>query len=367
MKVKAVVVPKHNELNVTDVELDAPKADEVLVKIKAAGVCHSDLHTLRGELRAQPPLVLGHEGAGVVESVGSNVTRVKAGDRVMINWLPGCEVCPTCADGHPTLCETLPGTVLQGFQTDGTSRLSASDGSMLKQFLGSSTMAEYTVVNEKGVVPIPDDVPFDVAAITGCAVMTGVGAVMNTAKVAPGSSAVLIGCGGVGLCILQGLKMAGCYPIIAVDVIDSKLEFAAELGATHTINSKETDAIEAIKELTRGGAEYVFDSVGAPATISQAMMATKLYGTTTVTGMHNILEPVPVPMNTLIFQNKTLLGSFAGSGNPQTFLPKLLELYSGGRLDLDALITKRYPLSDIEEAFDDMETGRVVRGVLMLE
>ncbi len=367
MKVKAVVVPRHHELDVTEVELDAPRSDEVLVKIKAAGVCHSDLHTLRGELRAQPPLVLGHEGAGVVESVGDAVTRVKPGDRVMINWLPGCEVCSTCVSGHPTLCETFPETVFQGYQTDGTSRLTASDGGHLKQFLGSSTMAEYTVVNEKGVVPIPDGVPFDVAAITGCAVMTGVGAVMNTAKVAPGTSAVLIGCGGVGLCILQGLKMAGCYPLIAVDVMDSKLDFAAELGATHTINSRETDAVAAVQELTGGGAEYVFDSVGAPATITQAINATRLYGTATVTGMHDVLNPVAIPMNSLIFQNKTLLGSFAGSGNPQTFLTKLLELYTGGRLDLDSLITKRYPLSGIQQAFDDMEAGEIVRGVLVLE
>ena len=367
MKINAAVVHRHHELSVEEVELDAPKAGEVLVRIRAAGVCHSDLHTLRGELRAQPPLVLGHEGAGIVEAVGDGVTKVKPGDRVMINWLPGCQQCANCQHGIPTLCETFPSTVFQGYQVDGTSRLRSTDGSQLKQFLGSSTMGEYTVVVENGAIPIPDDVPFDVAAITGCAVMTGVGAVMNTAKVATGSSAVLVGCGGVGLCILLGLKLAGCYPLIAVDVLESKLDFALELGATHVLNGRDENVLDEIRKFTKGGADYVFDSVGAPPTMDQAIMAAGADGTITVTGMHDVLNPVALPVGPLIFQNKRLLGSFAGSGNPQTFLPKLLELYQGGRLDLGSLITRRYALDQIGQAFDDMEAGEVVRGVLMVE
>lgn len=367
MKIKAAIVRSHNDLVVDEVELENPKPGEVLVRLRAAGVCHSDLHTLRGELRAQPPIVLGHEGAGIVESTGDGVTKVSPGDHVMINWLPGCQKCGNCLAGSPTLCQTFPSTTFQGFQADGTSRIRAADGSTLKQFLSSSTMAEYTVVSEQGVIPIPQDVPFEVAAITCCAVMTGVGAVLNTAQVTPGSSAALIGCGGVGLSILLGLKLAGCYPIIAVDVLDSKLDFARELGATETINAKENDAVEAIRKLTGGrGATYVFDSVGAPATISQSVAAASINGTATISGMHNILKPVPIPADLLIFNNKRLQGSFAGSGKPLNFLPRLIELYRGGRLDIGALISRRYQLEQISMAFDDMEAGEIARGVLVM-
>ena len=368
MKMKAAVVRELNQLAIEEVELDPPKAGEVLVRIKAAGVCHSDLHTMRGELRAQPPIVLGHEGAGIVESIGDGVTRVKAGDRVMINWLPACESCPTCLAGHSSLCETFPSTTFQGLlPPSGESRLHAEDGTVLKHFLSAATMAEYSVVPEAGVIPIPDDVPFGVASIIGCAVMTGVGAVINTAQVLPGSSAALIGCGGVGLSILQGLRMSGAYPLIAIDVLDSKLDFATELGATHTINSRTGDLMKELHAIVPGGAEYVFDSVGRKETVAQAIHATAAYGSATVTGMHDALAEIPVPAGPLIFQNKKLLGSFVGSCRPQVDLPKLVELYRGGRLDIDALITKRYPLEEVNQAFADMEGGSVARGVLVFE
>ena len=285
--------------------------------MRAAGVCHSDLHTLRGELRARPPIVLGHEGAGTVEEVGADITSVKPGDRVLINWLPSCGQCATCLDDHPSLCETFPGTVFQGLLRDGSSRLQTEDGLTLKHFLSAATMAEYSVLPEAGVIPIPNDVPFDVAAVIGCAVMTGVGAVINTAQARPGRSAVVIGCGGVGLCILMGTVLAGCHPIIAVDLMDSKLAFAREMGATHTINGKETDAVKEILKMTGGGADYVFDSVGGPPTIDQAVRMTGNYGATTITGMHDVLEPIPVPVGPIIFQNKRFLGSFVGSSNPK--------------------------------------------------
>lgn len=367
MKMKAAVARELNQLTVETVDMDEPKADEVLVRIQAAGVCHSDLHTLRGELRARPPIVLGHEGAGIVEAVGADVQRVQPGERVLINWLPSCGQCATCRHGHTSLCETFPSTVFQGLLRDGSSRLHTEDGIQLKHFLSAATMAEYSIVPEAGVVPLPDDVPFDVAAIIGCAVMTGVGAVLNTAQVAPGSSAAVIGCGGIGLNIILGCKLAGCYPIIAVDVMESKLEFARELGATHTVNGRAEDAVEAMKRLVHNGPEYVFDSVGAPATIAQAVRAAAPYGTATVTGMHDILQPVPTPMDALIFQNKRLLGSFVGSSRPQVDLPKLIELYRGGRLNLDALISRHYKLDEVSQAFADMEAGTVARGVLMME
>lgn len=366
MKMKAAVARELNQLAVETVHLDSPKADEVLVRIRAAGVCHSDLHTLRGELRARPPIVLGHEGAGIVEEVGANVMSVKPGDRVLINWLPSCGHCATCLDDHPSLCETFPSTVFQGLLRDGSSRLKTEDGITLKHFLSAATMAEYAVVPEAGCISVPDDVPFDVAAVIGCAVMTGVGAVMNTAQARPGRSAVVIGAGGVGLCIIMGAVLAGCYPVIAVDLMESKLAFARDMGASHTINGKETDAVKTILSMTNGGADYVFDSVGMPVTMEQAVRATGNYGATVVTGMHDVLHPVPLPVGPIIFQNKRFLGSFVGSSKPQTDLPRLVELYRGGRLPLDQLISQHYALEDVNQAFADMEAGKVARGVLMM-
>lgn len=368
MEIKAAVVHELNQLSVETVQLDPPETGEVLVRIQAAGVCHSDLHTMRGELRAKPPIVLGHEGAGIVEKVGTGVTHVEPGDRVMINWLPACNICPTCLAGHPSLCVHFPNTTFQGLlPPNGETRLRSEDGQTLKHFLSAAAMAEYTVVPAAGVIPIPDDVPFDVAAIIGCAVMTGVGAVINTAMAQAGRSAAVIGCGGVGLCILLGCQLAGCHPIVAVDVKESKLEFARSLGATYTVNASKEDPVAAIRKLTNGGADYAFDSVGAPATIAQALQSAAVYGAATVTGMHDILKPVPIPADALIFQNKRLLGSFVGSSNPQIDLPKLVELYSGGRLDLDTLISQHYPLDKVSQAFDDMEMGMVARGVLVFD
>lgn len=365
MQIQAVVVRETNKITIETISLDPPKAQEVLVRIKAAGVCHSDLHTLRGELRATPPLVLGHEGAGIVEQVGSAVTGIKPGDRVMINWLPSCNRCVTCLRGEANLCERFPATTFQARLPEGTSRLTTSDGIQLKHMLSSATMAEYAVIDEAGIVPLAADVPFDVAAIIGCAVLTGVGAVLNTAQVKPGSSAAVIGCGGVGLSALLGCVLAGCAPIVAVDVLPSKLEFARQLGATHTINGRETNAVEALKQFGHFGPDYVFDSVGAAATIAQALNAVRPGGTAVISGMHASKVEVPISAGQLIFQNKRLLGSFAGSARPQVDLPHLIDLYRAGRLPVDKLISKHYALDQIEQAFADMEEGHVARGVIL--
>jgi S-(hydroxymethyl)glutathione dehydrogenase/alcohol dehydrogenase len=324
------------------------------------------LHTYKGELRSTPPLVLGHEGAGVVEAVGPGVTKAKPGDRVMINWLPSCLECPSCLAGRPTLCERFPTTTLQGRMMDGTMRHKALDGLELKPYLSSATMGEYAVINQNGLVQIPDDVPFDVAAVIGCAVMTGVGAVLNTAEIRAGSSAAVIGCGGVGLSALLGCVLAGCYPLIAVDIVPSKLDFARELGATHTINSREEDAVKALRKLTRTGPDYAFDSVGAAVTMNQALNSVRAGGTAVVMGMHALKEEVPISAGALIGQNKRLLGSFAGSSRPLVDLPKLVELYRGGLLPVDKLITHRYKLAEVNQAFADLEAGKVARGVLVM-
>jgi S-(hydroxymethyl)glutathione dehydrogenase/alcohol dehydrogenase len=367
VQIEAAVVRAINELTIEQVEMEKPGVHEVLVKMRAAGVCHSDLHTYKGELRTVPPVVLGHEGAGVVVEVGPGVTKVKAGDAVVINWLPGCNECPTCLAGRPNLCERFPSTTFQSLMPDGGTRHKTLDGMVLKPYLSSATMAEYAVIHQDGIVPLPEGVPFEVAAVIGCAVMTGVGAVLNTAQVEPGSSAAVIGCGGVGLSALLGCKLAGCYPIIAVDVMESKLEFARELGATHTINAREQDVIQVMRDLTRLGPDYAFDSVGSARTIPQALQCVRPGGTAVVMGLHSVKSEVPISPATLVFANKRLLGSFAGSARPLVDLPKLLELYKAGRLDLDKLISKRYPLADLHQAFHDMESGAIARGVLVFD
>lgn len=367
MKVHAVISRAIDELTVEDVELEAPRAGEALVRIHAAGVCHSDLHTYRGELRTTPPVVLGHEGAGIVEAVGPGVTRVKPGDRVMINWLPSCLECPSCLAGRPTLCERFPATTIQSLMPDGTMRHTTQDGLKLKPYLSSATMAEYAVIHQNGLVPIPDDVPFDVAAVIGCAVMTGVGAVLNTAQIAPGSAAVVIGCGGVGLSALLGCVLAGCDPLIAVDVVPSKLDFARELGASHTINGREEDVIKRLRDITRIGPDYAFDSVGAAVTIKQALMGVRAGGTAVVMGMHSLKEEVPISAAALIAQNKRLLGCFAGQSRPLVDLPKLISLYRSGKLPVGKLISHRYALDEAQQAFADLEAGKTARGVLMLD
>ncbi|MGL4648128.1 MAG: alcohol dehydrogenase catalytic domain-containing protein, partial [Caldilineaceae bacterium] len=226
MRMRAAVAHVVNQIAVETVTLDPPHANEVLVQMKAAGVCHSDLHTLQGQMRATPPIVLGHEGAGIVAAVGSAVTTVKPGDRVLINWMPVCRTCAHCLGGMPSQCEALPATTYRALLPDGTMRLHAADGSFLKHYLSAATFAEYAVVTEAGVIPIPDDVPFDVAAIVGCAVVTGAGAVFNTAGLrdgAAGVSAAVIGCGGVGLSALLACVYAGCHPILAIDTRAEKL------------------------------------------------------------------------------------------------------------------------------------------------
>ena len=367
MKIKAALVLEPKQLTIDTVELAAPKAGEILVKMRSAGVCHSDLHTYMGELRTQPPLVLGHEGAGVVEAIGAGVTKVKPGDHVLVNWLPGCDACPSCLRGQPNLCERLPSTTFQGALLDGTSRLSTVDGLSLKQYLSASTMAEYVVISEPSAIPVPKDVPFEIAAIIGCAVITGIGAVINTGQAPAGSSAAVIGCGGIGLSMIQGCKLSGCHPIIAVDVLDSKLEFARQMGATDTINAREVDAVKALQEATHNGPDYIFDSVGGPATIAQALKAVRPGGTAVIVGLHAALDDVPIPAASLVLQNKRLLGSFVGSVRPKLDLPMLVELYRAGRLQLDELISKRYPLEELPQAFTDMEAGNVARGVLVFD
>ena len=261
----------------------------------------------------------------------------------------------------------MPETTFQALLLDGTSRLKTLDGITLKHMLSAATMSEYIVIDEASAVAIPQDVPFEVAAITGCAVATGVGAVINTAEAKPGLPAAVIGCGGVGLSAVQGCKLAGSNPIVAVDVLERKLDFARRLGATDTINSSQIDAVEVLRELTGGGPEYIFDSVGSDSTIVQALEAARPGGIATIIGLHAVKAEVAISPATLVLQNKRLLGSFMGSVRPRLDLPRFIGLYRAGKLQLDDLITKRYSLEELPEAFADMEAGRVARGVLVFD
>jgi S-(hydroxymethyl)glutathione dehydrogenase/alcohol dehydrogenase len=367
MRTRAALAREIGRLSIEEVELDPPKADEVLIRMRAAGVCHSDLHTYRGELRAVPPLVLGHEGAGIVQQVGADVTRVKPGDRVLVNWIPACETCPTCLSGRHNLCERLAATTFQALLLDGTSRLRTLDGLTLKHYLSVATMSQYAVIHEASAIPFADDVPWEVAAIIGCAVATGVGAVINTAQARAGLPAAVIGCGGVGLSAIQGCKMVGCHPIIAVDVMESKLAFATRLGATHTVNASQGDPVQALQALTARGPEYVFDSVGSATTIAQSLQAARPGGTAVIVGLHAVRKEVPISPAALVLGSKRLLGSFIGSLRPRLDLPLLVELYRAGKLQLDELITRRYQLDDLPRAFHDMQAGEIARGVIVFD
>jgi S-(hydroxymethyl)glutathione dehydrogenase/alcohol dehydrogenase len=364
---RAAVVRETDRLGVETVLLGGPHEREVLVRIHAAGICHSDLHTLQGQLRATPPLVLGHEGAGVVVEIGSQVRSVAVGDRVMVNWMPACRQCSQCLEGRSYLCERLPSTTFSALLPDGSTRLRTQEGMALKHFLSSATFAEYAVLDEAGVIPIPADVPYEVAAVMGCAVVTGVGAVVNTAQAKAGRSAAVIGCGGVGLSVILGCVLAGLHPIVAVDTQANKLNFARELGATHTLHAVPgVHVADEIKSMVRGGVEYAFDSVGAATTIGAALDSARPGGSAVVMGLHGIKQPAAINPASLIYQNRRLLGSFFGSSSPFVDLPRLIELYRAGRLPVERLISARYNLNGINHAFADLEAGRLARGVVVL-
>lgn len=371
LSMRAAVSHLVNQIAIETVTLDPPHANEVLVRMCAAGVCHSDLHTMQGAMRATPPLVLGHEGAGVVEAVGAAVTSVKPGDRVLINWMPVCRQCAACTSGMPSQCEQMPLTVYRALLPDGTMRLHAADGSFLKHYLSAATWAEYSVVPEAGVVPMPDGVPFDTASIIGCAVVTGAGAVFNTAGLQPGQagvSAAVIGCGGVGLSALLACIYAGCHPILAVDTRTEKLEFARSLGATHILQmTPGLDVAAAVRNTLGALPQYAFDSVGASSTIAAALEMVAPGGCATVMGLHDVWKPAPINPAALVYQNKQLRGSFFGQADPAIDLPLLMNLQRSGDLPVERLITHRYTLDEIPQALADLDAGRVLgRGVVVM-
>lgn len=358
---KAVVAHELNRLVVEDVTLDAPKDHEVKIRMVAAGVCHSDLSALNGTIPQPLPLVLGHEGAGVVEEVGPGVTHVAPGDHVVMSFVPQCGRCFYCVRGESYLC-VLPrgGTML-----DGTHRLRLGD-TPLAAFCSLGNMAEHVVCPAISVVKIDKDVPLRVAALVGCGVTTGVGAVINTAKVEPGATVAVFGCGGVGLSTIQGARIAGAARIFAIDLSAEKLELAKRFGATDVLPGQ--DAAKAIVAATGSiGVDYAFEAIGMAAVVEEAIAATRRGGTTVAVGVGKVSESIK--LNALIFplSGKTLCGCMFGSANPSYDFPRLLDLYRGGKLDLEGMVTTTYGIDQAPQAFEDLKQGKNARGVIAFE
>ena len=365
MKVSAAVFYERGvPFSVETLDLEGPKAGEVLVKMAAAGVCHSDWHLMTGATQHKTPVVPGHEGAGVVEAVGEGVSRVKPGDHVALNWAPNCGECFYCLRDRPSLCETFVGPLWGGTMLDGTTRFS-KDGETVYHFSGLACFAEKTVVAEQACVPLNKVVPLGVAALIGCAVTTGVGSVLNTAAVEPGSSVVVYGAGGVGLSIIMGARLAGASKIIAVDTKEAKGDLAQEFGATDVlINSP--DVAKDVGGMTAGrGADYVFEAVGIPAVQEEALQVVRPGGTVVLVGLTSMDSGTNLPGAIITRQEKTVTGSYYGSANTARDFPLYADLYLQGRLDLDRLVTRTYVLDQINEGYAEMLNGEIARGIIV--
>ena len=350
-------------LVVEDVDLEPPRPGEVLVRIVATGVCHSDLHYIKGDLTMPMPVVLGHEASGVIASVGAGVESVRPGDHVVLLFAPACGACRYCDSGRPHLCEMR--YRVRGRMPDGTTRLRAR-GEEINHFTCVSSWAEQAVVPESGVLRIDRDLPLSVAALLGCAVTTGVGAVFNTARVTPGSSVVVIGLGGVGLNVVQGARIAGATTIVGVDLLDHRLEAARRFGATHAVNAKRDDAVAAVRDLTGGGADYAFEVIGRPETVRQAVDSVARGGVVVAVGIPPASAELAVAGSAFILNEKQLRGCFYGSSRLRDDIPRLLRLYYGRQLMLDELVTASYPLERVNEAVDVLDRGDGLRTILQV-
>lgn len=348
-------------LVIEEIEIDPPQIGEVKVRMAAAAICHSDIHIIRGDWGGEVPIVVGHEGAGIVEQVGSGVSLVREGDHVVVSLLRACGRCRSCTTGAPHLCE---GT----FALQSQSRLRNQRGQTILQGINTAAFAEYVIVDQSQVVPVPHVIPLESAALLACGVITGLGAVVNRAQVAPGSSVAVIGVGGVGLNAIQGARLVGAHPIIAIDLVDSKLQAASDFGATHTVNAAREDVQTAAAEMTGGRlADYVFVTVGSIAAAEQAYALAGKRGTIVFVGIPDWVSTVPIPMGPTIGSEKTITGSLMGTTRLSVDVPWLVSLYEAHRLKLDELITARYPLDHINDAIRATESGSVLRNVIVFD
>jgi S-(hydroxymethyl)glutathione dehydrogenase/alcohol dehydrogenase len=359
---KAAVLRQVNQpLQIEDIQHGKPTAREVLVRTAAAGVCHSDLHFQNGSYPYPLPAVLGHESAGVVEAVGSDVTYVKPGDHVITCLSAFCGHCEFCLTGHMSLCQEPE---LRRAQ-DQPSRLEKS-GEAINQFLNLSSFAERMLVHEHAIVKVRPDMPLDRAALIGCGVTTGVGAVIHTAKVEPGATVAVIGCGGVGLSCINGAAIAGAGRIIAVDMVPSKLELARKFGATDVVNAKEKDAVGEVTEMTGGGVHYAFEAIGLKSTTEQAFKMLRRGGTATVIGMIPVGTMVELHGPEFLMERK-IQGSNMGSNRFRVDMPRFVDFYLSGKLHLDDMISRRIKLSDVNAGLKALETGEVARSVILFD
>ena len=359
----AVLYETKQPLALEDVELDDPKEGEVLVKIGAAGICRSDRHFMHGDAPIALPVVLGHEGAGTVEKVGPGVTSVRPGQQVILSFVPACGRCHSCLEGNSQVCDTHMATGPN--MLDGTCRLHKGD-QYIHHMGKVACFAEYAVVPEMGCVAVESPIPMDKAALIGCCVPTGVGAVVNSARVRPGSSVAVVGCGGVGLNVIMGAALANASKIIAVDLRESQLEFAMTFGATHMVNASDRDPVEQVKEITGGrGADYTFEVVGSAATIKAAYDMAGKSSTVTLVGIAPFGAEAPLNAVDMVRNEKTVRGTYYGSTHAKVDMPKFAELYRLGKLNLDDLVVRRYTLDQVNKAYDDMDAGEIGRGVIV--
>jgi alcohol dehydrogenase len=373
MKTRAAVLRKMGEplpyaqsqpLVIEDLELEAPQRGEVLVQIKAAGLCHSDLSTINGSRPRVMPMVLGHEAAGIVREIGPGVTNLKTGDHVVFSYVPSCGHCALCSGGRAALCEPGMKANVAGALLGGGSRFKGSKYPSIYHHLGVSAFSEYTVAAQESVVKIDNDLPSDKAALFGCAVMTGVGAILNTARLQPGEKVAIFGMGGVGLSAVMGAKLVGANPIIAVDVRADKLEAAKRAGATHTIDALGGNTVEQIRDLTHGGVDCAIECAGIGAVAQQAFDATARGGQTVFVGLPDPSQRISLAPVTMVAEERTVRGSYMGSAVPRRDVPKLIALHRAGSLPVDQLVSGTIKLEELNQAFDRLHEGATVRQVL---
>jgi len=373
MKIRAAVlnamgasVPyaKSRPLSIDEIDLEGPGHGEVLVKMAAAGLCHSDLSVINGDRPRPTPMALGHEAAGIVEELGAGVDDLKKGDHVVMVFVPSCGHCLPCSEGRPALCEPGAAANTKGTLLSGAKRLKRK-GEPVNHHLGVSAFAEYATVSRRSLVKVDPELPLDQAALFGCAVLTGVGAVVNTAKVPAGASVAVIGLGGVGLASLLGGIAAGAGRVVAIDLADDKLEFAKKLGATDTFNARKDTAVDEVRAATGGGVDYAFELAGSVKAMELAYKITRRGGTTVTAGLPPPSANFSFPQVGLVAEERTIKGSYIGTCVPVRDLPRYIALFRQGRMPVDRLLTHRLKLDEINEGFDRLHEGRAIRQVVV--
>ena len=374
MKVRAAVLrgsglprpyQESQPLHIEQVNLAPPGRGEVLVRILAASLCHSDLSVIDGSRPRPLPMVLGHEAAGEIVELGEGVEGLAPGDHVVFAFVPVCGHCEPCATGRPALCEPGAAANAAGELLGGGRRWTDVEGERLRHHLGVSAFAEYTVTSARSMVRIDRELAPEIAALFGCAVLTGVGAVVNTAKVSPGESVAVFGLGGVGLAAMLGARCSGAYPIVAIDVNAERLALALALGAHHAFDARSPDLVEALREITGGGVQYAIESVGNESVLAQAYAATRRGGTTVSVGLPAPDKRLSIPAVSLVAEERTIKGSYMGSAVPSRDLPRFIALYRAGLLPVDRLLTHRLPLEEVNKGFDRLSRGEAIRQVIV--